>query len=86
MVFCLGKYTLAALSDLPDQILTALRIHQDIHPANIFVFPEPSGDSYDVRFKLGDFGATHVNRLRGRDGDIQKKRYNDGNMNRMYRE
>lgn len=40
------------------------RIHQDIQPANILVFPQDASDSpFDVKFKLTDFGLTEFGRL-----------------------
>ena len=41
------------------------RIHQDIQPANILVFPGDTGSPYDVYFKLADFGLTEVVRVTG---------------------
>ncbi|KAK6065582.1 hypothetical protein SCUP515_11140 [Seiridium cupressi] len=36
-------------------------VHQDLKPSNIFVFEGDAGfDKHDYRFKIGDFGSTHV--------------------------
>ncbi|UZP34395.1 hypothetical protein NXS19_002211 [Fusarium pseudograminearum] len=35
-------------------------IHQDIQPANILVFRRPGNSTYDVVFKLADFGLTEL--------------------------
>ena len=42
-------------------MLTVTRIHQDIQPANILVFPQDvSRSRFDVKFKLADFGLTEI--------------------------
>ena len=62
----LGTFTLQQLFQLQYIYnLTMLRIHQDIQPANILVFPGDTGSPYDVYFKLADFGLTEVVRVTG---------------------
>ncbi|RSL66491.1 hypothetical protein CEP54_003656 [Fusarium duplospermum] len=61
-------------------------IHQDIHPANILVFPHPENSipkgktRFNVRFKLADFGLAEVRRV-SKSGEILNIK-NQGN--RMY--
>ncbi|CAI4215861.1 unnamed protein product [Parascedosporium putredinis] len=61
-------------------------MHQDIQPCNILVFSGSgsSGNRFDLHFKIGDFGAAQIKRLRLKDGQLESKRHNNGKMNRMY--
>ncbi|KAK3324567.1 hypothetical protein B0T19DRAFT_443976 [Cercophora scortea] len=43
-----------------DQINNLRGIHQDLKPANIFVFKEGDDTSFRFRFKIGDFGLSSV--------------------------
>ncbi|KAK3687787.1 hypothetical protein B0T22DRAFT_378036 [Podospora appendiculata] len=43
-----------------DQTNNLRGIHQDLKPANIFVFKEGDNASYKFRFKIGDFGLSSV--------------------------
>ncbi|KAF4981161.1 hypothetical protein FZEAL_2995 [Fusarium zealandicum] len=43
--------------------ITVHRVHQDIQPANILVFPQSDKSPFDVRFKLTDFGIAEMRRV-----------------------
>ena len=64
-------------------MLTGSRVHQDIQPANILVFPEDGSDSpFNVRFKLTDFGLTEIGRVSTSNGTM----VTENRGNRMYSE
>ncbi|KAG5789539.1 hypothetical protein H9Q69_011400 [Fusarium xylarioides] len=56
-------------------------IHHDIQPANILVFREEGTSTYDVSFKLADFGLAEIVRTNGGKG-VKVPIDNEGN--RMY--
>ncbi|KAF5716911.1 serine threonine kinase [Fusarium mundagurra] len=56
-------------------------IHHDIQPANILVFREEGTSTYDVSFKLADFGLAEIVRTNGGEG-VKVPVDNEGN--RMY--
>jgi serine/threonine protein kinase len=64
-------------------MLIGARVHQDIQPANILVFPQDNPCSrFDVRFKLTDFGLAEIGRVSTSSGTMATE--NRGN--RMYSE
>lgn len=48
---------------MPQELLTIDRVHMDIQPANILVFPLSDKSPFNVRFKLADFGVSAARRL-----------------------
>jgi serine/threonine protein kinase len=63
--------------------LTVTRVHQDIQPANILVFPQKDKSApFDVRFKLTDFGLAEIGRVSTSTGTM----VTENRGNRMYSE
>lgn len=57
---------LEIIHDSPDRnhsgipVHDVIGVHQDLKPANIFVFRDGSATSYSYRFKIGDFGMSSM--------------------------
>ncbi|KAM5360453.1 hypothetical protein ACJZ2D_013731 [Fusarium nematophilum] len=66
--------------EVPSAINHCGRIHLDIKPSNILVFPQSDKSRFDVRFKLADFGITEMKRVSRTNPDMAIK--NGGS--RMY--
>lgn len=56
-------------------------VHQDLKPANIFVFKQGDENSYRYRFKIGDFGMSSIALVRSRSKSIKSR---DNASTKMY--
>ena len=53
--------------------------HQDLKPANIFVFSDPNS-AYPIRFKIGDFDLAHVGKSNGKASGLVSPDRGSGRM------